>query len=42
MSTSPCLPPWNPAAALIGAHAEGCTDPAVEPATWGKVKALYR
>lgn len=42
MSTSPCLPPWNPQAELIGAHAEGCIDPAVEPATWGKVKALYR
>lgn len=42
LSTSPCLPPWNPDAQLIGAHAEGCIDPVVEPATWGGIKALYR
>ncbi|MFH1688759.1 MAG: right-handed parallel beta-helix repeat-containing protein [Candidatus Eisenbacteria bacterium] len=42
MSTSPCLPAWNPHVELIGAHTEGCVAPAVEPATWGGIKALYK
>lgn len=41
MSTSPCLPAWNPEAVLIGAHGEGCVDPAVERATWGAIKAMH-
>jgi len=41
-ATSPCLPPGNPYASRIGAHDEGCSNPAVRPVTWGLVKFLHR
>ena len=41
-SDSPCLPAGNPWNSTLGAWGEGCSDPAVEPATWGGIKALYR
>lgn len=40
--TSPCLPSGNVWAAQIGAHGEGCSQPAVEETSWGAIKALYR
>lgn len=45
-SDSPCLPgsPGNPWGQLVGALESGCGDcgSAVEQATWGRIKALYR
>ncbi|MBD3348452.1 MAG: hypothetical protein GF400_04555 [Candidatus Eisenbacteria bacterium] len=41
-ATSPCLPAGNAWGVLIGAHGEGCTQPAVENASWGAIKAMYR
>ena len=41
-SASPCLPGGNPWGVTIGAFGEGCSQPTVEPASWGKVKALFR
>jgi hypothetical protein len=41
--TSPCLPANSPAGCgLIGALEQGCGPVAVEPATWGAIKATYR
>ncbi|MGD8393923.1 MAG: right-handed parallel beta-helix repeat-containing protein [Candidatus Eiseniibacteriota bacterium] len=40
---SPCLPGASPAACgLVGAFDQGCGPIAVEPTTWGQVKATYR
>jgi hypothetical protein len=40
---SPCLPGASPASCgLVGAYDHGCGPIAVEPATWGRVKAGYR
>jgi len=40
---SPALADWNPWGERIGAYGQGCmSSPAVESATWGKVKAWYR
>lgn len=45
-SDSPCLPGNHPryleTCGLIGAHDLGCGTIAVEPATWGTIKSLYR
>ncbi len=43
-ATSPCAPfsPPNTACDLIGAWEVGCGSTAVEPATWGQVKAVFR
>jgi len=41
-AASPCLPGGNTWGARIGAHGEGCTQPAVEPSSWGAIKAIYR
>lgn len=41
-ATSPCLPANNAWGVLIGAHGEGCDQPAVESTSWGAIKALYR
>jgi hypothetical protein len=42
-SNSPCLPENSPCGSRIGALGEGCSPPdAVEPTTWGGIKALYR
>jgi hypothetical protein len=45
-SDSPCLSgsPGNPWGELVGAFESGCGDcgSAVEPATWGRIKGLYR
>jgi len=41
---SPCLPINNVPGVLIGAHGEGCDacGPAVEPTSWGSIKARFR
>jgi len=41
-STSPCLADGNEWEELVGAHGRGCSEPAVEPASWGRIKAFYR
>jgi len=41
-STSPCLPGNNEWSELVGAYGEGCSQPSVEPRSWGRIKALYR
>jgi len=41
-STSPCLADGNEWEELVGAHGQGCSEPAVEPASWGRIKAFYR
>ena len=41
-AASPCLPANNPWGILIGALGEGCSTVMVEPATWGRVKTLFR
>ena len=38
---SPCLP-GNTWGVRIGAHGQGCSQPAVEQTSWGAIKALYR
>lgn len=42
-STSPCLPGYNPWRELVGALAQGCgkCSSPVEPASWGRLKAMY-
>ncbi|MFH1688760.1 MAG: right-handed parallel beta-helix repeat-containing protein [Candidatus Eisenbacteria bacterium] len=39
---SPCLPAGNPWSATLGAWGEGCSNPAVEATSWGRIKALHR
>lgn len=41
---SRCLDTENAWGEMVGAHGQGCgpCDSAVEPATWGRVKAIYR
>lgn len=41
-SGSPCLPGGSECGMLIGAHGEGCGGVAVESASWGAIKAMYR
>ncbi len=41
-SDSPCLPAGNPWGATLGAWGEGCSNPAVEATSWGRIKALHR
>jgi len=41
-STSPCAPENSPVCGLIGAWGVGCGLTAVEPASWGAIKAMYR
>ena len=41
-SDSPCLPAGNPWNATLGAWGEGCSNPAVEATSWGRIKAIYR
>jgi hypothetical protein len=42
-STSPCTPALAAPCSLIGAEDVGCTGPVpTQPATWGRMKALYR
>ena len=41
-SNSPCAPEFNPACGLIGARGVGCGASAVEQASWGVIKAMYR
>jgi len=43
--TSPCAPGNHPQGCdfgQIGARSVGCTDTAVEPTTWGRIKAMFR
>jgi hypothetical protein len=39
---SPCAPDYNPECGLIGAWGVGCGLSAVEPASWGSIKAMFR
>ena len=39
---SPCTPEHSPACELIGAWGVGCGVTAVEPASWGAIKAMFR
>jgi predicted outer membrane repeat protein len=41
-SDSPCLPSNNPWGELVGALGQGCDVSAVEPTSWGKLKAMFR
>jgi predicted outer membrane repeat protein len=41
-NTSPAAPANNPCGLLIGAFPVGCGPVALEAASWGKIKALYR
>jgi hypothetical protein len=41
-TTSPCAPPQSGDCGLIGAFGVGCGTTALQPTTWGQVKALYR
>lgn len=41
-SDSPCLPAGNVWGATLGAWGEGCSNPAVEATSWGRIKALHR
>ncbi len=41
-ANSPCAPENNPECGLIGAWEVGCGLTAVEPASWGAIKAMYR
>jgi hypothetical protein len=41
-ASSPCAPENNPECGLIGAWEVGCGLTAVEPASWGSIKAMFR
>jgi parallel beta-helix repeat protein len=41
-SNSPCAPEHNPECDLIGAWAVDCGSTAVEPTSWGTIKAMFR
>jgi hypothetical protein len=42
MMGSPCIPPGSLDCGQIGAFGQGCGTVAVEPQTWGEIKAAYR
>jgi hypothetical protein len=39
---SPCAPAGNPGCGIVGAFPIGCGTTAVQPATWGRIKASFR